>query len=80
MHGNVQEWVEDDYHDSYEDAPNSGSAWVDNPRGSYRVLRGGSWKSPGARFCRSAMRNFNRPGYRNDDVGFRLSRSVALGL
>lgn len=56
MHGNVLEWVEDDYHDDYEGAPEEGSAWVDTPeRGSDRVLRGGSWFSS-AGYCRSANR------------------------
>jgi len=40
MHGNTWEWVEDDWHDSYEGAPDDGSAWVDDPRGSARVVRG----------------------------------------
>jgi formylglycine-generating enzyme required for sulfatase activity len=79
MHGNVREWVEDDWHKSYEAAPNDGSAWVDNPRGSLRVIRGGSWLYD-ARLCRSATRFTYWPGYRFDFVGFRLSRSVVLGL
>ena len=78
MHGNVWEWVEDDWHDSYDGAPDDGSAWVDKPRGSDRVIRGGSWSNV-AQYCRSAMRNGYRPDGRNDCVGFRLSRSVALG-
>ena len=78
MHGNVWEWVEDDWHDSYEGAPADGSAWVDNPRGSYRVIRGGSWGND-AQDCRSATRNDFRPDNRSSVVGFRLSRSVALG-
>ena len=28
MHGNVWEWCEDDCHNSYERAPEDGSAWV----------------------------------------------------
>jgi len=78
MHGNVWEWVEDDWHDSYNKAPDDGSAWVDEPRGSDRVVRGGCW-SFDARYCRSAVRFLSAPGSRNIDVGFRLSRSVALG-
>ena len=46
MHGNVWEWVEDIYHDSYKSAPTDGSTWTDgegqnSSRG--RVDRGGSW-------------------------------------
>ena len=76
--GNVWEWAEDDWHLNYSGAPDDGRPWVDTPRGSDRVLRGGSWGSV-ARDCRSARRNYNAPGNRSADVGFRLSRSVALG-
>jgi formylglycine-generating enzyme required for sulfatase activity len=78
MHGNVWEWVEDDWHDNYSGAPNDGSAWIDKPRGLGRVVRGGSWLYD-AQVCRSARRFNAAPGARNDTVGFRLSRSVALG-
>ena len=42
VHGNVWEWVEDCWNDSYRGAPSDGSAWE---RGdcSSRVYRGGSW-------------------------------------
>jgi hypothetical protein len=78
MHGNVWEWVEDDWHDNYKGAPNNGSAWVDKPRGSYRVIRGGGWRHD-AQYCRSATRYDAWPGLRHNYAGFRLSRSVALG-
>ena len=78
MHGNVWEWVEDDWHDNYEGAPPDGSAWIDNPRGTRRVMRGGSWYDD-AHFCRSAVRNSNAPDYRYTVVGFRLARSLTLG-
>ena len=73
MHGNVWEWVEDDKHGNYEKAPNDGSAWIDSPRGSPRVIRGGGWLDY-ARRCRSAVRGVLPPGYRGRFVGFRLSR------
>ena len=41
MHGNVWEWVEDDWHRTYDGAPSDGSAWVDKSRGADRVMRGG---------------------------------------
>jgi formylglycine-generating enzyme required for sulfatase activity len=78
MHGNVLELVEDDWHNSYKGAPDDGNAWVDNPRGSFRVVRGGGWSNV-ALLCRSAMRFENAPGHRFTNMGFRLSRSVALG-
>ncbi|MBF0451422.1 MAG: SUMF1/EgtB/PvdO family nonheme iron enzyme [Candidatus Magnetomorum sp.] len=42
-----------------------------HPMGSNRVIRGGGWNS-NARNCRSANRNGNSPGNRNNNVGFRL--------
>ena len=71
MAGNVWEWVEDDWHDNYEGAPNNGSSWVYDPRGSFRVFRGGGWNHS-ARHCRSAYRSWDEPGGRDNDVGFRL--------
>lgn len=42
--------------------------------GPKRVIRGGSWNS-NARNVRAANRNWNEPGNRNDNLGFRLSRA-----
>ena len=42
VHGNVWEWVEDCWNDSYTGAPADGSAWESGDC-SERVLRGGSW-------------------------------------
>src|SRR5262249_43157801 len=59
MHGNVSEWVEDYWHDNYRGAPSDGSARRDPGAGlnpSFRVLRGGSWRSDSKR-CRSACRS-----------------------
>ncbi len=76
MHGNVGEWVEDNYHDTYQGAPKDGSAWVDDDQqAGIRVLRGGSWFNYAA-FSRSANRNFNRPLFRINDVGFRVARTL----
>lgn len=71
MHGNVFEWVEDHWHDNYQDAPLDGSAWIDNPGNSYRIIRGGCWVFP-ARDCRAAYRGGYRPGNRSGFVGFRV--------
>ncbi|TRU94759.1 MAG: formylglycine-generating enzyme family protein, partial [Microcystis wesenbergii Mw_QC_B_20070930_S4] len=55
MSGNVFEWCEDNWHDSYENAPRDGSAWLTNNH-DYHIVRGGSWiASPG--YCRSAYRS-----------------------
>ena len=81
MHGNVWEWVEDDWHFDYSGAPDDGRAWLDEPRGTIRVMRGGSWSND-ALVCRSADRCSSGPGIRDHYygcLGFRLARSVALG-
>jgi len=73
MHGNVWEWCEDHWHNSYEGAPDDGSAWLDSraKEDTYRVLRGGSWiDDPG--LCRSAARDLYDAGFRYDDYGFRV--------
>ncbi len=44
LSGNVMEWVEDCWHDSYTRAPKDGSAWV-NRGCNNRVIRGGNWGS-----------------------------------
>jgi formylglycine-generating enzyme required for sulfatase activity len=73
MHGNVWEWVQDIYHDSYSGAPIDGSAWEGS--GSKRVVRGCSWVS-NAEGCRSAIRFGYDPGSRISYLGFRLLRDV----
>ena len=75
MHGNLWEWCQDWYHDSYMGAPLDGGAW-ESPAGTHRVVRGGHWGNS-AKWCRSA----NRAGLAPDDprhlVGFRLARMQA---
>jgi formylglycine-generating enzyme required for sulfatase activity len=77
MHGNVWEWCLDHWHESYEGAPSDGSAWVDGEglKGEegreFRLLRGGSWFDE-PHDCRSAYRGCSHPGFRDDDVGFRV--------
>ena len=75
MSGNVWEWCEDPYHDSYANKPeniknNGNTAWPSSDI-SLRVMRGGSWPV-NSRYCRSA----NRYGYdadsRDNIIGFRL--------
>jgi len=77
MHGNVWEWVEDDWHSSYYDGPNDGSARIDSPRGFNGVIRGGSWYDD-THYCRSAVRDTHPPVRRYGVLGFRFSRSVSL--
>lgn len=73
MHGNVWEWVQDQYHDSYEGAPTNGSAW-ENGDGS-RVRRGGSWYVRAA-LCRSASRGCDDPDISDNFLGVRLLKEL----
>ena len=72
--GNVWEWTQDSYHGSYNGAPDDGSAW-ENPPGSARVVRGGSWDLPGS-VSRAASRGYNDPPVRKPFLGFRVARST----
>lgn len=74
MSGNVWEWVEDWWNDSYQGAPTDGSAWT---TGDYalRVLRGGSYDCE-ARYMRTAYRLKFTPGFRSSFIGFRLARML----
>jgi formylglycine-generating enzyme required for sulfatase activity len=75
MHGNVWEWCEDQYRNSYDGAPTDGSAWTGLAMATYRVVRGGGWINR-AVGCRSAHRYAYAPGNRYDSLGFRLSRTL----
>lgn len=74
MSGNVMEWVEDCWHDSYVRAPGDGSAWV-NPGCGRRVIRGGSWSSTPA-MSRSAFRISSSDTSSDMRVGFRVARDL----
>jgi formylglycine-generating enzyme required for sulfatase activity len=80
LHGNVWEWCLNDWHSSYQGAPEDGRAWLEpqgsrrrerEGRGGEKLLRGGSWGSRPAN-CRSACRDIGRPDGRGDVVGFRV--------
>jgi formylglycine-generating enzyme required for sulfatase activity len=73
MHGNVWEWVEDDWHKNYHGAPTDERAWIDKPRGTGRVIRGGGF-GHAAYDCRSAIRLRDSPNDHDLTIGFRLAR------
>jgi formylglycine-generating enzyme required for sulfatase activity len=74
MHGNVWERVEDRWHDSYDGAPDDGSAWTagNDPR---RVLRGGCWDYH-PQDLRSALRYGYYTNSRVNYIGFRVARTL----
>ena len=74
MSGNVWEWAQDWYHDSYTGAPTDGSAW-EFPTGDVRVVRGGSWSYNITDYLRASARLWLDPTFRYVDVGFRCERT-----
>jgi formylglycine-generating enzyme required for sulfatase activity len=76
MHGNVWQWVADCYLDGHAGAPIDASNRTTDAC-NHRVVRGGSWISV-PRYLRSAYRFGLATGYRFDDVGFRVARTLLL--
>jgi len=68
MHGNVWEWCEDKWHDSYKGAPTDGRARLDG--NDNHPLRGGAWNRYPEN-CRSAYRNNHHIG--DTSIGFRVA-------
>ena len=52
VHGNVWEWCQDIWHDTYNSAPSDGSPWLQGDDAGRRVVRGG----PGSTFPGSSAR------------------------
>ena len=71
MSGNVREWVQDCWHNSYVGAPGDGRAWEEGNCGR-RVIRGGSWYGK-PNYVRSANRFWYATYFRNNNLGFRLA-------
>jgi formylglycine-generating enzyme required for sulfatase activity len=77
MHGNVAEWVQDCYEDTYSRTPLDGRATAEAP-GCLRVLRGGSgFNVP--RMLRAASRDSGHDSghSRHPSIGFRLARTLS---
>lgn len=72
MSGNVWEWCQDVWHDSYKGAPEYGSAWEQGGDASLRVVRGGSL-ARSARDCGVVSRMGQNSIKRFKDLGFRLA-------
>ena len=74
MRGNVLEWVWDCYGD-YEEQAVTDPLGPDSP--SFRVCRGGGW-SGSAWLVRVSSRDRRDPSYRDNYLGFRISRTQSI--
>ncbi|MGB1110713.1 MAG: formylglycine-generating enzyme family protein, partial [Gammaproteobacteria bacterium] len=74
MLGNVWEWTADHWHESYEGAPEDGSAWLSEDEDARRVVRGGSWYDK-PHFVRSSFRHHDAPVDHYVTLGFRCARA-----
>ena len=78
MAGNVWQWVQDNYQDSYKNAPVDGSAFEGaggtGQGSSERVIRGGSFINNYGRPLRAGNRVRSRPDVRLINIGFRIAR------
>jgi formylglycine-generating enzyme required for sulfatase activity len=76
MLGNVWQWAEDCYRDTYEGAPDDGTAVSRDADCNLRVARGGAWNVIGPASVRSGYRSRNDRALRFVGVGFRVARSL----
>ena len=74
MSGNVWEWTQDCWHDSYDGAPSDGQSWG---RGAcpQRVLRGGSWIGVAGGLS-STGRLGSSPAKGSRNIGFRVAQDL----
>jgi formylglycine-generating enzyme required for sulfatase activity len=76
VHGNVWEWCEDVWHDTYNGAPTDSSAWLQGGGDAgRRIARGGSWNN-NPRKLRAANRHWFNASFHGIFNGFRLVRTL----
>lgn len=73
-YGNVLEWVQDKWHNSYNGAPTDGSAWLTDG-GPEQVLRGCGYLDQ-VESCRSAARQGADASKSEYNIGFRLVKDL----
>jgi formylglycine-generating enzyme required for sulfatase activity len=76
MHGNVWEWVEDSWHETYDDAPADTLPWLQDSDPNYRMIRGGSWRNESEQ-VRAAFRVRRNHNVEFDTLGFRVGRTLS---
>jgi formylglycine-generating enzyme required for sulfatase activity len=75
MHGNVREWCQDEWHETYEGAPGDGSPWESCANSADRVFRGGAWFNYPV-LLRSARRDRYHRLAETGNIGFRVGRTL----
>jgi len=78
MHGNLFEWIQDCWHENYNDAPVNGTAWMNTGSDvdcDLHVLRGGSWSGRPVDI-RSGARSHNMAAFKSIFIGFRVVRDL----
>lgn len=74
--GNVTEWVEDCWHNSYHQRPLDNRAWNSpDPHNCDKVLRGGSWYGETDNLRSAARKKLARTRY-GFNIGFRVARDL----
>lgn len=76
LSGNVMEWVDDCWHDSYIRAPGDGSAWV-NRGCENRVIRGGNWGSANIEYT-IHHRIKAETDLTDPRLGFRVAKTISI--
>ncbi|WP_166826774.1 formylglycine-generating enzyme family protein [Thalassoroseus pseudoceratinae] len=79
MHGYLAEFVADDWHENYQNAPVDGTAWATKKptksAATRKVIRSGSWRDAYPEL-RSAARQAFGQNEKSDAVGFRCVKST----
>jgi formylglycine-generating enzyme required for sulfatase activity len=73
MHGNVWEWCEDGWHESYNESPDDSDEW--SSKNNDKLLRGGSCDY-NTDFCRNSFRYRGAPDLRYMNIGFRVACTI----
>ncbi len=74
MHGYLWEFVSDDWHDDYAEAPSNGSAWIGKDVVAPRVARSGSWKDKHPLLTSTARRKLDVKEM-GDEIGLRCVKA-----
>jgi formylglycine-generating enzyme required for sulfatase activity len=72
IYGNVYEWCQDWYHETYYGAPADGSAWLNGGEQKNRVMRGSGLYTPGSNMSSTNRGQYSLTDSVYHDIGFRV--------